>query len=172
MAVAPRPWQTPQLPAPKRRRQPTPQIPPRAFQPLPPSPVIRKAATFQAATATRSSVRTSLVIFAMGHRFTQFLAIAGIISAVSLYAYTVYSQKVWSNAYSELSRLQNDEREFVTNTESIKEQLIEQSSQPESTLVAPKPENNLYVPEPKAVKLLPQTAPNTKPIYNTGPIGY
>ena len=108
----------------------------------------------------------------MGHRFTQFLAIAGIISAVSLYAYTVYSQKVWSNAYSELSRLQNDEREFVTNTESIKEQLIEQSSQPESTLVAPKPENNLYVPEPKAVKLLPQTAPNTKPIYNTGPIGY
>lgn len=169
MAVAPRPWQTPQLPAPKRRRQPMQHSATPVSQP---PRVIRKAKTFQASSAPRPTVRTSLFLFAMGHRFTQFLAIAGVIAAVGLYAYTVYNQKVWSAAYSKLSRLQNDEREFVTNTETLKEQFIQQAAQPESTLVAPKPENNLYLPEPKTVKLLPKAAPKTKPIYNTGPIGY
>lgn len=111
-------------------------------------------------------------LLAMSQRFTQFLAIASISTAVGLYACTVYNQKVWGDAYAKLDRLQDDERGFVTNNESLKQQFIEQSETPETELVTPKPEHNVFVPAPQSVKLRPQAKPTLQPIDNQTPIGY
>lgn len=108
----------------------------------------------------------------MGQRFTQFLAIASIGTAVGLYACTVYNQKVWGDAYAKLDRLRDDEQGFVTNNESIKQQLVEQSEASGTDLVTPKPDHNVFVPAPPAVKLRPQTQPSLQPIDNQAPIGY
>ncbi|NJN72600.1 MAG: hypothetical protein HC799_07185 [Limnothrix sp. RL_2_0] len=166
MAVAPRPWQTPQLSVKSRRFKSRANKPARMPLARPAKPVpIRKAAS-----APLSS--TKIKVFAMGQRLTQFLAIASVATAVSLYACTVYNQKIWGKEYAQLTRLQEDERGMVTSNEGIKEQLIEQADQPEIGLSSPTPDQNLYVPAPKALPLRPQAASSQAPIDNQAPIGY
>lgn len=169
MAVAPRPWQTPQHPTQSRQQK----------RPVPPSksprtvvPIKKKRTT--ASKSIASSARPSLFVqfFSMGQQFTQFLAIAGVTVAVGLYASTVHYQKVWSQEYDQLVQLQDDENRIVATNESIKEQFIEQTKAPETQLVTPSPKQDLYVPAPKAVKLRPEVAPHQQPLESNAPIGY
>lgn len=200
MAVAPRPWQTPQLPVPSRqskrpaRNSRTPKIVAAPVQPIfkpnpTPSPVRSVIAPSSKQTnskqtsskpqtvirpAAQAVPRTSIQVklFSMGQRFTQFLAIASVATAVGLYASTVHSQKVWGEEFEKLVQLQDHENRFVAVSESIKEQAIEQIDQVPVPLVTPTPQQTLYVPIPKAVQLRPETPPRITPIDNQAPIGY
>lgn len=195
MTVAPRPWQTPQLPMPSRqsRRLVQPSRTPKTiaapvqpiFQPNPTPPPMRslvppqsKQTKAQQKTMIRPTAQavpdTSIQVklFSMGQRFTQFLAIASVMTAVGLYASTVHSQKVWGEEFDKLVQLQDHENRFVAVSESIKEQAIEQAAQAPTPLVTPTPQQTLYVPVPKAVKLRPATPPHITPIDNQAPIGY
>lgn len=108
----------------------------------------------------------------MGQRLTQFLAIASVTMAVGLYASTVHSQKIWGKEYAKLVQLQDDESRFIATSESLKEQVVEQTKTPEVGLVPASPNQNLYIHAPKTVALRPQTPPKLKPIENNAPIGY
>ena len=168
MAVAPRPWQTPALPVRPRKRQVVRRRPKSAT--ITPAPPLRVAPPVKNIPAHSSNFQLKLL--AMGQRLTQFLAIASVTTAVGLYACTVYNQNVWSDSYAKLDRLQDDERSFVTNNESLKQQYIDQAESEGTDLVTPKPEHNVFVPAPKSVKLRPQPEPTLQPIDNQTPIGY
>ncbi|MGB2924041.1 MAG: hypothetical protein WBB82_01960 [Limnothrix sp.] len=167
MAVAPRPWQvtSPQLPVKSRRYKQRINAPRPIILKQPAKPVVIKKSTV-------APPQTKLKVLAMGQRFTQFLAIASVTTAVGIYACTVYNQKIWGAEYAQLTRLQENERGMVTSNEGIKEQLIEQADKPEMALETPTPGQNLYIPTPKAAPLRPQAAPNQVPIDNQAPIGY
>ncbi|OKH16851.1 hypothetical protein NIES208_11675 [[Limnothrix rosea] IAM M-220] len=138
-----------------------------------PTPVIPlKASTASSKQSPAQAPHKQLKLLGMGQRFTQFLAIATIGTAIGLYASTVYNQKAWGDAYAKLDRLRDDEQGFVTNNESIKQQLVEQSEEPDVPLETPKPDHNVFVPAPPSVKLHPQTKPSLQPINNQAPIGY
>ena len=171
MAVAPRPWQVAALSAPSRKRKPVHRSRKSVVRIAPSRPPVRSIKT-TAVQAPKTKTKANLKLLAMGQRFTQFLAIASIGTAVGLYACTVYNQKAWGDAYSQLDRLRDDERGYVTNNESLKQQLLEQSEAPGANLEMPKPEHNVFVPEPPAVTLRPQAEPSLQPINNQAPIGY
>ena len=171
MAVAPRPWQVAALPEVPRKRQSAYRGSKSTVKIAPKRPPVHSLKT-TTVPARKTKTRVKLKLLAMGQRFTQFLAIATIGTAVGLYACTVYNQKAWGDAYSQLDQLRDDERGYVTNNESLKQQLREQSEDPSAALEMPKPEHNVFVPEPTAVKLRPQTKPSLQPIDNQAPIGY
>ncbi len=162
MTVAPRPLPTPQLPAHPRFKK----------QQLRSQRKVNKVIAIRKAKPSPSTRLGFLKLLTMGEKTSQFLAIIGVVSALGLYAVTVYTQKNWGQEYNQLRRLQNDERNFVAKNESIKEQLIQQAQQPEMGLVNPTPENNLYLPRQESAELLPQPQPTQASVVNRVPVGY
>lgn len=174
MAVAPRPWQVAALPEVPRRRKSVQRGAKsvKSVVRLAPRQAPTHASKATTVPAPQPKTKANLKLLAMGQRFTQFLAIATVGTAVGLYACTVYNQKAWGDAYSQLDQLRDDEQSYVTNNESLKQQFREQSEEPSAALAMPKPEHNVFVPEPPAVTLRPQAEPSLQPINSQGPIGY
>lgn len=67
------------------------------------------------------------------------------IAALIAYGSTVYTQQLWSKQYRELKTLQRKERQMITATGALKQQLIEQAERPEAGLVPRSRQHMVFV---------------------------
>lgn len=98
---------------------------------------------------------------------------------LSVYSWTVYSQKMWINSYHKLDILQRDERQLTTTSEVLKNKMALQAEQPITNLVKPNPVLAIFLqpapqrPDRVASPELPPTKPSTKTEQPTPiPLGY
>lgn len=94
-------------------------------------------------------------------------------ATLALYAWTVYSQQLWSQEYRKLETLQRNERQLTATSEVIKNQLARQAERPDTGLAAPNPANMLFIsPAPqRPSKVAPAVNSDPKPAPNM-PLGY
>lgn len=67
-------------------------------------------------------------------------------AALSIYAWIVYSQQLWSKEYKKLETLQRDERQLTSTNETIKNQAAKEAEKQEFGLVPLTPDKNIFVP--------------------------
>jgi hypothetical protein len=97
------------------------------------------------------------------------------LSAIALgtYGWSVYSQQQWGMAYSQLQRLQRNERQLISGNELMKNQ-IAQEVDPKSLGLAPQKANDVIFIKPEANPAQP-TAPRpdpAAPVVPNQPLGY
>ena len=96
---------------------------------------------------------------------------------LTVYSWTVYSQKMWSQSYNKLELLQRHERQLTTTSEVLKNKLAVQAQQPATNLVPQNPNKVIFLPPvPKrrnriADSVLPATSDKSKQ-PNLSPLGY
>jgi hypothetical protein len=95
--------------------------------------------------------------------------------ALGVYGWSVYSQQQWGQSYSQLQKLQRNERQLMSSNELMKNE-IAQKVDPKSLGLAPQKSNNVIFlkPEPNSVDtsdaaVVPKTA--NQPPANQ-PLGY
>lgn len=98
---------------------------------------------------------------------------------LSVYSWTVYSQKMWSNSYRKLDILQRHERQLTTTSEVLKNKMALQAEQPSTNLVKPNPVLAIFLqPAPQrpahtTSPVVSTTKPSTKTEQPTPiPLGY
>ena len=98
---------------------------------------------------------------------------------LSVYGWTVYSQKMWSQAYRKLETLQRHERQLTTANEVLKNHIALQAEQPTTELMPPTSASLIFLqpaPQlrvPAANPVLPATKPGTQTQQPTPmPLGY
>ncbi|WP_250125559.1 hypothetical protein [Chroococcidiopsis sp. CCMEE 29] len=94
---------------------------------------------------------------------------------LAVYSWTAYSQQKWSQAYRKLETLQLHERQLMTSSEVLKNQMAQQALQPSTGLVPANPAEAIVLqPAPqrpsRAAEPLPTSAHTDKPIPI--PLGY
>jgi hypothetical protein len=99
--------------------------------------------------------------------------------ALGVYGWSVYSQQQWGKAYSQLERLQRNERQLIANKEMMKNQIAQQVD-PEALGLAPQKSNEVIFIKPDANPAPPDGAqsgatkpdsqPNELPVNQ--PLGY
>lgn len=77
---------------------------------------------------------------------TSCITLGMVATVLGVYGWTVYTPTLWSKEYQELKALQQTERQLITNTEAIKNQLAREADRPGSGLVNPSPGQNLFLP--------------------------
>lgn len=97
---------------------------------------------------------------------------------LSVYSWTVYSQKMWSNSYRKLDILQRDERQLTTTSEVLKNKMALQAEQPSTNLVKPNPVVAIFLqpapqrPEHTTDPVLSTTKPTKTEQPTPIPLGY
>lgn len=97
-----------------------------------------------------------------------------VVAALVVYGSMVYTQQLWSKEYSNLKKMQRNEREMVAANEALKNQLAQQAERPESGLIPRSPAAMLIVPaapERPAPTANQAIAPSPKS-YPETPMGY
>lgn len=100
------------------------------------------------------------------------------VAVLMVYGWTVYSQQLWSQQYHKLETLQHKERQLMTSSEVLKNQLAQQAERPTTGLVSPQPANLIFLkpaPERPLRPINPAlaatgTAANNKTVPS--PLGY
>jgi hypothetical protein len=92
------------------------------------------------------------------------------VGALAVYSWTVYSQQLWGREYQRLETLQRNERQLVTASESLKNQLAGQAATSESGLILPSSENTIFLQTAPARQINP--IPVTTPSASPKPLGY
>ncbi|MFE1747603.1 hypothetical protein [Coleofasciculus sp. H7-2] len=112
----------------------------------------------------------SLVTLQRTSNLVCFLLIA---STLGVYAWTVYTQQMWSQEYRKLETLQRHERQMTAANEALKNQLAQEAELPGTGLVAPNPANTIFLPPAPQRQSLPKPAatPNSETSPTT-PLGY
>ena len=96
---------------------------------------------------------------------------------LTVYSWTVYSQKMWSQSYNKLESLQRHERQLTTASEVLKNKLAVQAQQPATNLVPQNPNKVIFLPpapqrrDRVADSILPATSDQNKQ-PNPSPLGY
>jgi len=112
---------------------------------------------------TQSAPLWLLRLCALQRRFcvVTFLLMAGMLT---VYAWTVYSQQTWSQAYRKLETLQRHERQLTATSEVLKNYMALQAEQPATGLVLPNPATAIFVvPAPQRAARTPESViPATK----------
>lgn len=88
------------------------------------------------------------------------------------YGWTVYIQQQWGREFERLESLKKQERQLVSASEVLKNQMAEQAEKPTAGLLLPDPSNAIFLtpaPQRPAVKASP--APPKEPAPNR-PLGY
>jgi hypothetical protein len=101
----------------------------------------------------------------------------GLISAtLTLYAFTVYAPRLWSQEYDQLQKLQREERELTATNETLKNQIAQQAQRPDTGLVPSKPSSAIFLspaPVPPLHKAQsPVAQPNLLPPTSNVPLAY
>lgn len=98
---------------------------------------------------------------------------------LSVYSWTVYSEKMWRNSHRKLDILQRHERQLTTTSEVLKNKMALQAEQPITNLVKPNPVLAIFLqPAPQrpahtTSPVLSTTKPSTKTEQPTPiPLGY
>lgn len=81
------------------------------------------------------------------YRHTSVVTFLLVSTTLIVYAWTVYSQHLWSNSYKKLQDLQRDERQLTKHDEILKNRMAQEAEKPNSGLVSPTPANTIFVPE-------------------------
>lgn len=66
-------------------------------------------------------------------------------SVLAVYGWTVYSQQLWGKEYQKLENLRRSERQFATNSEVLKNQIVKQSERPDAGMVPQSPDNLVFL---------------------------
>lgn len=117
--------------------------------------------------STRSTPMWLLSLYALQRpsSVVMFLLVA---TMLSVYSWTVYSQKMWSQAHRNLEILQRHERQLTTTGEVLKNKMAFEAEQPVTNLVLPNPATAIFLPvapqrpDHTADSVLPPTKAATK----------
>lgn len=96
---------------------------------------------------------------------------------LTVYSWTVYSQKMWSQSYSKLESLQRHERQLTTTNEVLKNKLAVQAQQPLTNLVPQNPTEAIFLPpapqrRDRAADVAAGITPDKSNQPNPSPLGY
>ncbi len=69
-------------------------------------------------------------------------------ATLTVYAWTAYSQQVWSQAYRKLINLQRDERQLTTTNEVLKNKMAQQAEDKATALEPLNPATTIFLPSP------------------------
>lgn len=95
------------------------------------------------------------------------------VAMAAVYGWTVYSQKMWSQAYRKLETLQRHERQLMTTNEVLKNQMALQAEKPAMGLVPPNPTSLLFLQPTPQHPAPAATKPTVQPKQLTPiPLGY
>ncbi|NJN85184.1 MAG: hypothetical protein HC881_01205 [Leptolyngbyaceae cyanobacterium SL_7_1] len=92
------------------------------------------------------------------------------VAALAVYSWTVYSQQLWGREYQRLETLQRNERQLMTASESLKNQLATQAETSESGLILPNSENTIFLQTAPVRQISPATV--ATPSASPKPLGY
>ncbi len=93
------------------------------------------------------------------------------IATFTVYSWTVQSQRMWGEAYSQLDHLRSNEPQVASSNEVLKQQLANEAETDRSGLTEPNPGNVFYL-EPSPIRPAPTVvtpAPATVPVL---PLSY
>ncbi len=91
-------------------------------------------------------------------------------SVLVVYGWTVYSQQLWGKEYQKLENLRRSERQFTTNSEVLKNQIVKQAERPGAAMVPQSPDSLVFLkPAPARSGTAIAPAPQASPIP---PLGY
>lgn len=97
---------------------------------------------------------------------------------LSVYSWTVYSQKMWSQSYRKLAILQRHERQLTATSEVLKNKMATQAEQPLTNLILPNPTQTIFLspaperPTPVANSVLPNSKTAKINQSHRSPLGY
>jgi hypothetical protein len=102
-------------------------------------------------------------------------------AALTLYSWSVYSQQSWGQAYRRLDNLQRNERQLISGSEVMKNEIAQQVS-PEALGLAPQTSNNVIFLQPDAAPTgeapnpadqpMPDSFDANAPANRQPPLGY
>lgn len=95
---------------------------------------------------TKEPLPISVQVLLRFQQITSCITLGMVATVLGVYGWTVYTPTLWSKEYQELKALQQTERQLITNTEAIKNQLAQEANRPSSGLVNPSPSQNLFLP--------------------------
>jgi hypothetical protein len=90
------------------------------------------------------------------------------VTTLTVYGWTVYSQQMWSKAYRKLGTLQRDERQLTTTNEVLKNKMALQGEEQGTGLVPPNPTTTIFLtpasgrPAAAANSVVPNTKPSVQ----------
>ena len=95
-------------------------------------------------------------------------------TTLAVYAWTVYTQQLWSREYRKLENLQREERQLTGANEVMKNQLAQQAESTGTGLVPPNPANTLFLPPApqRSVAATPNNANSDPKPAPKMPLGY
>jgi len=102
-----------------------------------------------------------------------------LVVTLTIYSWTVYSQRLWSQEYRKLENLQRQERQLSAASELLKKQMAQEAENPHSGLVPQKPEHIVFLaPAPPRPAPASAISPNRdrqtnhRAINHSTPLGY
>lgn len=127
--------------------------------------------------STRSTPMWLLRLYALQRpcSVVTFLLVA---TMLSVYSWTVYSQKMWSQAHHDLETLQRHERQLTTTGEVLKNKMASEAEQPVTNLVPPNPATAIFLqlapqrPDHTINSVLPLTTATKTEQPSLTPLGY
>ena len=105
-------------------------------------------------------------------RGTSTLTFCSIAAALTVYGWTVYAPKSWSEEFRKLETLQRHERDLTATNERLKSQLARQAEK--SGLAKPHPAQSLFIPiaDVPAKPTSASTPIPTNPSHLASPLAY
>ena len=107
-------------------------------------------------------------------RYSSVVTLLLVVSTLTVYAWTAYSQQVWSREYRKLTTLQRDERQLTTTNEVLKNKMAQQGEDKAAALEPLNPATTIFLPSlpqhPVAASISKPSA--QKPQQNLLPLGY
>lgn len=94
------------------------------------------------------------------------------IGVLIVYGWSVYSQRAWSSAYSQLAQLQREERQLTAASEARKFQLAQQAKNSTIGLVHRDPANVIFLKPESSRDLQPNSTQPIKGPAPGSPVGY
>lgn len=134
--------------------------------PVPPHSVVRRL------PAPKRMPRWLLLLIRL-QRSSTVLALILVVATLIVYSSTVYTQQLWSKEYRRLKDDQRSERQLVSTSEALKNQLSQQAERPSSGLIPKTPSSMLLVqPAPPRSASLPAVVTPKPESMIVAPLGY
>ncbi|MGK7916487.1 MAG: hypothetical protein AB4038_13250 [Prochloraceae cyanobacterium] len=114
---------------------------------------------------TRSALNTPiwLRVLLLFQQSSSAIAFGLIITVFSVYALTVYTQRLWDKEYKKLKTLQRHERLLTETNETLKNELARQAEKLETGLVLTNPSKSIFLRSTQAIPISLKQARNLDP---------
>ncbi|MBF2019423.1 MAG: hypothetical protein IGR93_04725 [Hydrococcus sp. C42_A2020_068] len=144
----------------------------KATRPLAASPALRQNVKPLPPRSRRLSSQWRSLLFLQ--KLSSGIAFCLVASVLGVYAWSVYTPRIWGQEYKKLETLQRHERHLTAMNETIKNQLAQQAEKPETGLANLHPGQIVFLsPTPVPSRSQPQKATaKYKPIIGKTPVAY